>query len=43
MGMSRGARITAWAAALAVLAIVFAWYLQPELVVTLATQLWNCF
>jgi hypothetical protein len=34
----------AWrAAALATLALVFASYLQPELVMQLATQLWNCF
>ncbi|WP_259372725.1 hypothetical protein [Piscinibacter koreensis] len=30
-------------AAVAVLAAVFASYLQPELVVELATQVWNCF
>lgn len=40
---ARGLRIAAWAAAIAVLALVFAWYLQPELVVSLATQIWNCF
>lgn len=34
----------AWrAAALAALALVFASYLQPDLVLLLATQLWNCF
>lgn len=32
-----------WTAIGAVLAIVFAAYLRPELVLTLATQLWNCF
>ena len=30
-------------AALAALAVVFASYLQPDLVLQLATQLWNCF
>ena len=34
----------AWrAAALASLALVFASYLQPDLVQQLATQVWNCF
>lgn len=34
----------AWgAAALAALALVFASYLQPDMMVKLATQLWNCF
>ncbi|HEX6363836.1 MAG TPA: hypothetical protein VFZ93_12820 [Albitalea sp.] len=33
----------AWAAALAVLLAVFAAYLRPDLALTLATQLWNCF
>ena len=37
------ARASAWIAAFALLAIVFAAYLQPELALTLATQLWNCF
>ena len=36
-------RSSAWIAALALLAIVFAAYLRPELTLTLATQLWNCF
>jgi hypothetical protein len=30
-------------AALVALGVVFAWYLQPDLVMQLATQLWNCF
>ena len=30
-------------AAAAVLALVFASYLQPDLVMTLANQLWSCF
>ena len=37
------AKVSARAAALALLAIVFAAYLRPELALTLATQLWNCF
>jgi hypothetical protein len=36
-------RAVAWATALATLAVVFAAYLKPELALTLATQLWNCF
>jgi hypothetical protein len=31
------------AAALAALALVFASYLQPDLILQLATQVWNCF
>ena len=42
MIMKRG-RIIAWTAAAVVLAAVFAAYLQPELAVTLANQIWNCF
>jgi hypothetical protein len=30
-------------AALAALGLVFASYLQPDVMVLLATQLWNCF
>jgi len=33
----------AWTAVGAVLGVVFAAYLRPELALTLATQLWNCF
>lgn len=33
----------AWLAAGAVLAAVFAAYLRPDLAMTLANQLWNCF
>ena len=36
-------RAAAWAAALAVLSLVFAAYLQPQLMVELANQLWACF
>ena len=33
----------AWAAAGAVLLLVFAAYLHPDLAMTLANQLWACF
>lgn len=33
----------AWTAGLLVLLGVFAWYVQPSMVVELANQLWNCF
>jgi hypothetical protein len=36
-------RAALWAGLLAVLAVVFAAYLHPDLALTLATQLWNCF
>jgi hypothetical protein len=36
-------RALAWIAACTVLAVIFAAYLKPELALTLATQLWNCF
>jgi hypothetical protein len=37
-------RALAWgAAAAAVLLLVFAAYLRPDVAVTLANQLWNCF
>jgi hypothetical protein len=39
----RPRRIVAWCAATVVLVLVFAAYLRPDLAVTLATQLWNCF
>jgi hypothetical protein len=32
-----------WSGAVALLLLVFAAYLRPGLVVTLANQLWNCF
>lgn len=40
MRLKRG---IAWVAVLAALGAVFAAYLRPDLAVTLATQLWNCF
>jgi hypothetical protein len=36
-------RTLVWAVVGVVLIAVFAAYLQPELALTLATQLWNCF
>jgi len=35
--------ITAWAAVAAALLLVFAAYLKPDLMMTLANQLWACF
>lgn len=36
-------RTLAWTMVSVVLVIVFMAYLRPELALTLATQLWNCF
>jgi len=36
-------RVMAWAAAAALLLLVFVAYLKPELAMTLANQLWACF
>ena len=36
-------RAVTWAVLGAVLLLVFAAYLQPDVAVTLANQLWNCF
>ncbi len=36
-------RLLGWAAAIAMLAGVFAAYRSPELAVDLANQLWSCF
>lgn len=36
-------RALVWAAIAAVLAAVFALYLQPDFMVTLANQVWACF
>ncbi len=40
MKLKRG---LAWMGAALALALVFAAYLRPDLAVTLANQLWNCF
>ena len=37
------ARVMAWGAAAAALLAVFAAYLRPDVMMTLANQLWNCF
>lgn len=39
----RAKPLLAWAAALVVLALVFASYLQRDFVFTLANQIWACF
>jgi type II secretory pathway component PulM len=39
----RAGRALAWTGAAVVLALVFLAYLQPQLAVTLANQLWSCF
>ena len=36
-------RALAWIATIGALLIVFAAYLRPDMALTLATQLWNCF
>lgn len=36
-------RVALWSAAGALLALVFAAYLQPELAFDLATRVWSCF
>jgi hypothetical protein len=36
-------RVLAWTGALLALAAVFMLYLNPDVAVTLATQIWNCF
>jgi hypothetical protein len=41
--MSSGSRIMVWAAVAAALALTFAAYLQPSMVVDLANRLWACF
>jgi hypothetical protein len=36
-------RLAAWATLATALLLVFAAYLRPDVAVTLANQLWNCF
>jgi hypothetical protein len=36
-------RVLAWAGALLALGTVFMLYLTPDVAVTLANQIWNCF
>jgi len=41
--MKRATRLgLVWSAAAAALLVVFSMYLRPEMLMTLATQLWNC-
>jgi hypothetical protein len=39
----QGRRLLAWTAAVVLLAGVFALYLRPDMMLSLATQLWSCF
>ena len=44
--MARALRARNWLAGVALAAVllaVFAWYLQPDFMLTLADQLWACF
>jgi hypothetical protein len=41
--MKPAVRIAAWSGVLAVLALVFASYLSPHLMVDLANRVWACF
>jgi hypothetical protein len=41
--MSPAHRLLTWLAAVAVLLAVFALYLQPNFLFTLAQQVWSCF
>lgn len=36
-------RAVGWGLALGLCALVFAWYLQPDFLLTLADRLWSCF
>jgi hypothetical protein len=42
MSKQTGKKLLVWASASAVLLLVFAAYLQPEVVMTLANQIWFC-
>jgi hypothetical protein len=41
--MKRHARALAWVASAAALSLVFTAYLRPDMMLALATQVWNCF
>ncbi len=41
--MTKLRRMLIWTGAAVVLVAVFAAYLRPDMAVTLANQLWNCF
>ena len=36
-------RLVGWAASIGALLLVFSAYLRPDMVITLATQVWSCF
>ncbi|GAB1387282.1 hypothetical protein MASR1M59_24300 [Melaminivora sp.] len=42
-GLARWQRLLLGLGSLALLLAVFAWYLQPDFMLTLADQLWACF
>lgn len=42
-GQRRAWRAAAWLAAVAALLLVFVAYRQPDMVMQMAQQLWNCF
>jgi hypothetical protein len=39
----RPRRLALWLGALALLLVVFALYMRPDMAVTLANQIWSCF
>jgi len=41
--LHRWSRRLGWGLALAACGLVFAWYLQPTFLLTLADRLWSCF
>ena len=41
--MTRKQRLAAWTTARIALGLVFAAYLRPDMVMSVATQVWNCF
>ena len=36
-------RALLWVGALAAMAVVFGWYLEPDFMLTMANQVWACF
>ena len=41
--MTRKQRLAAWTTACIALGLVFAAYLRPDMAMSVATQVWNCF
>jgi hypothetical protein len=41
--MSRAGKVALWAAAVAVLAGVFALYAKPQIMVAVSDMIWSCF